>query len=486
MGVSGRKIGSSLLWNFGEKMFTQGIQLVISIVLARLLLPEDYGILALVMVFVNVLTVFVETGLGSAIIQKKAIDYKEINQLFTINVLVSVVLYISIYFLAPWIASIYSRYDAKLLVAVIRVCTLVLPVGAITSIQNSILYRAFRFKKLFFINIVTVFVSGAIGIAMAYMGYGVWALVAQQIASKSLLFVILLFVLDWKPHCALPNRNTVSMIKYSANILGNRLVVVLYNQFRSLLIGRIYSAEDLAFYNKGETFPSMIATNTDYSLQKVMFSAYSKEQDDLARIKQMMRRTISLSTFVLTPIMLGIAAAATNIILVLLTGKWLPSVTYMRVFCLIYLLQPIKTASAQALDGIGKSKTTLHIGLVSKSIGVISLLVAVRISVRAIVLAALITEVLSMPMYFYINSKYVNYTIAEQMTDLGKNFLPSLAIAAFIYGISVFCSSLAPVIQLVLQIICGAVLYIALSFAVRNDSFIYIRDKAIVIWRNRQ
>ena len=477
MSVSGKKIGVSLAWNFGEKMFTQGIQLVISIVLARILLPEDYGILALVMVFVNILTVFVETGLGSAIVQKKTIENSEINQLFSINFFVAIVLYLVIFLLSPWIASIYSNYDSSLLISVIRVYSVVLPIGALTSIQSSLLYRRFDFKTLFFVNISTVFISGVAGIAMAYLGLGVWALVSQQIASKIFLGLILLFVLDWKPRIRKPDRNTLSMIRFSANILGNRLIVVVYNQFRSLFIGKLYSAEDLAFYNKGETFPSMIATNTDYALQKVMFSAYSKEQDDVGRVKYMMRKTISLSTFVLTPIMLGFAAAANNVVLVLLTKKWLPSVQYMRIFCLIYLLQPIKTSSAQALDGMGKSNITLKIGFASKAIGVISLIVALRIGVKAIVIATLITEICSLPFFFYINSKYIRYTISEQLIDLSINIFPSVIVAGVVFGIGFLINTSSVVMQLIIQVVFGLITYFLVSIISKNESMRFILSK---------
>lgn len=485
MSVSGKKIGVSLAWNFGEKMFTQGIQLVISIVLARILLPEDYGILALVMVFVNILTVFVETGLGSAIVQKKTIEKNEINQLFSINVFVALVLYLAIFLLSPWIASIYSNYDSSLLISVIRVYSLVLPIGSLTSIQSSLLYRKFDFKKLFFVNITTVFVSGAAGIAMAYLGFGVWALVSQQIASKIILGVILLFALEWKPRLKKPNRDTLSMIRYSANILGNRLIVVVYNQFRSLFIGKLYSAEDLAFYNKGETFPSMIATNTDYALQKVMFSAYSKEKDDISRIKYMMRKTISLSTFVLTPIMLGFAAAANNVVLVLLTEKWLPSVEYMRIFCLIYLLQPIKTSSAQALDGMGKSNITLKVGFASKAIGVISLIIALRIGVKAIVIATLITEVISLPFYFYINSKYVRYTLIEQIMDLSKNIFPALVVAGVVLGVGYLVKTSSALVLLLIQVGLGIITYFVVSVIMKNESMFFILNKIGLIKGNR-
>lgn len=477
MSVSGKKIGVSLAWNFGEKMFTQGIQLVISILLARILMPEDYGILALVMVFVNVLTVFVETGLGSAIVQKKKIEEKEINQLFSINFLVALVLYFAIFMLSPWIASIYSNYDRVLLISVIRTYSLVLPMGALTSIQSSLLYREFEFRRLFFVSISTVFVSGIVGIAMALGGFGVWALVFQQIASKFILAIILLFVLEWKPRLKKPEKETLSMIRYSANILGNRLLIVSYNQFRSLLIGKLYSAEDLAFYNKGDTFPSMIANNTDYALQKVMLSAYAKDQDDLGRIKFMMRKTISLSSFVLTPIMLGFGVAANNVILVLLTEKWLPCVEFVRISCLIYLLQPIKTSCTQALDGMGKSDISFKIGLVSKVIGVISLFISLRIGVKAIVIATLITEVITLPFYFFVNSKLIHYTLTEQLLDLCKNMFPALVVAGVVFGVGYLVNLPSALLLLIIQIVLGMITFVLVSIIMKNESMKIILSK---------
>ena len=478
MEISRNKIGVSLIWNFGEKLFTQGIQLLISIVLARILLPEDYGILALVTVFINIMTIIVETGLGSAIIQKKNIDKKEINQLFSINLFVSVVLYIGLFFLSPFIAKFYDKYDSELLVAVLRVYSLILPIGAFTSIQSSIIYRKFDFKKLFFINITTVVLSGAVGIVMARLNFGVWALVSQQVMSKFVLLIILLFVLDWKPRLKKPDKETFTMMRYSLNILGNRLIIVVYNQIRSLFIGKIYNADSLAFYNKGETFPSMIATNTDYALQKVMFSAYSKVQDDIQNVKSMVRRTISLSTFVLMPLMLGFAATADKIVLVVLTEKWMQSVDYMRFFCLIYLLQPIKTSSAQALNGIGKSNVTLRIGILSKIIGIAVLIPSINISVKAIVIGAFFTEILSLPIYFYANKKYVTYSLKEQFSDLLKNLIPSLIMAVIVFFTGKLLNGMNTLLLLIIQVAVGGIVYLVMAVITKNESFNYILDWA--------
>ena len=277
-----------MIWNLLERVGTQGAQLIVSIILARILLPEAYGILALITVFINLATVVVETGFGSSVIQKKDITPRQIDVIFTLNLTVAVVLCGVLWLVAPLIASFYSNYDRTLLIRVIRVYSLILPVGGITSIQSAMIYRNMEFKKFFKVNIAVTVLSSIIGIVMALLDCGVWALIAQQLSAKVILFVSLLFAVKWKPRLNFRFRQSGSMFRFGSNILLNRLLNMLYHQISSLVIGKTYSPDTLAFYTKGNTFPSMIATNTDYALQKVMFSAYSKHQDDLAKVRELM------------------------------------------------------------------------------------------------------------------------------------------------------------------------------------------------------
>ena len=468
-------VAASLLWNLFERVGTQGIQLLVSIVLARLLLPADYGVLSLVTVFISIATVIVETGFGTALIQKKELEKNDINAIFTVNMLVSVLLYAVIFFAAPFIADFYANYDHDLLVQVLRIYALILPIGATTSVQSSMIYREMQFKKFFFINLSAIFLSGLTGVVLAVCGAGVWALIAQQITNKVVLFVTLTFTVKWKPRFTKAFTKCGKMFRFGANVLGNRLLNTVYLQLRSLLIGKFYTSEMLAFYNKGETFPSMIATNTDYAMQRVMLSAYSKEQDDLGRIKQMMRKTISASTYLLSPLMFGMAACAANLVDVLLTAKWNESVPFMQLFCLYYFLQPLKTTCSQALNGIGRSDITLKTGAASKILGIVSVIVTIWFGTIWIAIGALVTDVISVIIFMVANRVMFRYSFREQLRDVLPNMATAAVMVVAVFGVGTLLQGVGSLPALIVQVLVGAVVYIALSIVTKNQNFTYLK-----------
>lgn len=470
-------ISSSLAWNLLERLGTQGTQLLVSIILARILMPEAYGVLSLITVFINLATVVVETGFGSSIIQKKNLQKREINTVFTFNLLVSLVLCSVIWLCAPLIADFYSKFDRNLLIRVIRVYSLILPVGAVTSIQSAVIYRDMQFKKFFVVNISVIILSSAIGIGMALAGGGVWALVFQHLSAKVILLIALLFAVKWKPWLDFRFKQCMSLFRFGGNILFNRLLNMLYNQASSLVIGKKYNSNMLAYYTKANTFPSLIATNTDYALQKVMFSAYSKHQDNLAAVRQMMRKTISLSTFLLSPLLFGLLACSENFVRVVLTDKWLPCVIYMQIFCISFFLQPVGTTVAQALNGIGKSNITLRMGIITKVVGILVVLATVPFGVVYIAWGVLGTTVLSTVVYFIVNKKVFSYSFRDQLTDIGINMLAAATMAAICLLIGEGLSGMKPILVLAIQVAAGAVWYIGISVITKNPSLKYLMQK---------
>lgn len=474
---SNSSISGSMIWNMLERLGTQGAQLIVSIILARILMPEAYGILALITVFVNLATVVIETGFGSSIIQKKDITDAQIDIIFTFNLMMATVLCGLLWAVAPLIASFYSQYDHALLVRVIRIYSLILPLGSVTSIQSAVIYRDMQFKKFFFVNISVTVISSAVGIAMACLGGGVWALICQQLSAKAVLLAVLLLAVKWKPKLNFRFRHAGAMFRFGSNILFNRLLNMLYHQISSLVIGKKYTPDALAYYTKGNTYPSIIATNTDYALQKVMFSAYSKHQDDLGAVRALMRKTIQISTFVLSPLMFGMLACSENFIRVVLTDKWLPATLYMQIFSLSFFLQPIGTTSAQALNGIGRSDLTLKIGIATKLTGIALVLAAVFLDVPYIALAVLLTSVLSSMVYLFANKVILGYKLGQQLKDIGVSALTAVTMALVCFGVGALCGEIPAIWALCLQVLSGAVWYMGLSALLRNPSLTYFLTK---------
>lgn len=466
-----------MIWNLLERVGTQGAQLIVSIILARILMPEAYGILALVTVFVNLATVVVETGFGSSIIQKKEITKREIDIIFAFNLTISLLLCGILWLVAPVIASFYTNYDAALLTKVIRIYALILPIGSVTSIQSAMVYRDMQFKKFFIVNILVILGSSTVGIVMALLGAGVWALIFQQLSAKLFLLIALLLAVSWKPRLNFRFKEAGSMFRFGGNILFNRLLNMLCNQMSSLVIGMQYNSDMLAFYSKGNTFPSIIATNTDYALQKVMFSAYSKVQDDTAKVRELMRKTICLSTFLLSPLMFGMLACSESFVRVVLTDKWLPCVPYMQIFCISFFLQPIGTTAAQALNGIGRSDLTLKLGVGTKIFGIAVVIFSVQLGVLPIALGVLLTNFLSSVIYMIFNKKVFGYTLRQQLKDIGGNVLNAVTMCTVCFGVSYLCRSMAPIFILALQILAGGIWYIAVAAIFKNDNLTYLLKK---------
>ncbi|MBE5756524.1 MAG: lipopolysaccharide biosynthesis protein [Clostridiales bacterium] len=474
--VSSKTIYSSLLWNFLERILVEGIQLIISIVLARILLPEDYGILSLIVVFVSIATVFVETGFCSALIHKKEIDNNDINFIFTVNIIISILMCAILFFTAPLIANFYKNYNANELIRMLRGYSLILPIGAISSVQTALVHRKMMFKNMLVVNSIATITSGAVGIILALNGFGTWALILQQISFKVITVLILAFIVKWLPKVCFGKKESWGMIKYGSNILWVRLFNTFYNKLSALVVGKRYSPETLAFYEKGQTFPSLIATNTDYSLQKVMFSAYSKEQDNLPRIKELMRQTISLITFILFPLIMGMFAVTKNLISCLLTDKWLDATIYMQLFCLFYLLQPIKTTSAQALNGIGKSNVSFRIAIFSKLLGIVLIFSTIWFGLVWMLIGLIFTEVVACLLYFILNKKYFSYGIREQVIDILPTIVTSTIMVVAVILFTKLVTGLNKYLLLGLQVLIGFIVYAIFAFIIDKKKVRLIKD----------
>src|SRR5680860_1232819 len=284
--VNKSKILSSLFWKLMEGGGTQGIQFIVSIVLARLLLPEDYGIIALVTIFVIIANVFVQSGFNTALIQKKDANEADFSSVFYLSLFVASLLYVILFFAAPLIAVFY---DEPQLILVLRAISITLFFGAFNSIQNAVVARKMQFKKLFFSSLGAIVVSGTVGIVMAYAGFGVWALVLQQITNQLLITVILWFTVKWRPRLLFSFKKVKGLFSYGWKLLVSSLINTLYMELSSLIIGKMYNAEMLGFYNRGKQFPALIVTNIDGSIQSVMLPALASQQDNRQRVKDMVR-----------------------------------------------------------------------------------------------------------------------------------------------------------------------------------------------------
>lgn len=460
---------SNFIWRFAERCGAQFVTFIVSVVLARLLLPEDYGTVALVTVFTTIMQVFVDSGLSTALIQKKDADDLDFSSVFYFNFAVCIILYLIMFFAAPFIASFYNIPE---LTPVVRVISLTIVISGVKGVQQSYVSRNMLFKRFFYATLGGTIFSAFLGIAMAYAGFGVWAIVAQQLSNTAIDTLILWITVKWRPKLIFSWERLKGLLSFGWKMLCSALLDTVYGNLRSLLIGKVYSSSDLAYYNEGNKFPSVIVTNINASIDSVLLPAMAKEQDDKDRVKSMTRRSIMVSCYIMAPLMIGLACCASNIVLVILTEKWLPCVFFLQIFCITYIFYPIHTANLNAIKAMGRSDLFLKMEIWKKIVGMILLLSTMFISIKAMAYSLLISTLTSMIINSWPNKKLLDYSFLEQMKDI----LPSICLAIGM-GVAVYLIGYLPVPTLpllLIQVICGGFFYIIGSAVFRLEPFHYL------------
>lgn len=460
---------SNFLWRFAERCGAQLVTFIVSIVLARLLVPEDYGQITLITVFTTILQVFVDSGLGTALIQKKDADDLDFSSVFYFNLAMCVVLYAGMFFAAPFIADFYNDVT---LTPIIRVISLTIVISGIRGIQQSYVSRNMMFKKFFYTTLVGTIFSACLGIGLAYAGCGVWALVAQQLSNIAIGTLFLWMTVKWRPKKMFSWSRLKGLLSYGWKLLASSLLDTVYNNIRSLIIGRMYSSADLAYYDQGKKFPYTIVTNINASIDSVLLPSMSSEQDNRDNVRSMTRRAIKTSTYVMAPLMMGLAFCAEPIVRLVLTDKWLACVPFLRIFCITYMFYPIHTANLNAIKAMGRSDLFLKLEIVKKIVGMTILLSTMWFGVMAMAYSLLASSILGQIINSWPNRKLLNYSYLEQLKDI----LPGIALAV-VMGVCVNLVEFLPfstIAILAIQIPLGAIIYIAASALLHLESFEYL------------
>jgi len=461
----------NLIWRFAERCGAQGVEFIVSLVLARLLAPEAYGTIALVTVFIAIVQVFVDSGLANALIQKKDADDIDFSTVFYFNLFWCIALYLLMFLCAPFIADFYNDTS---LIPVIRVLSLTLVISGVRNVQQAYVSRNMIFKKFFYATLGGTIGAAFIGIIIAYKGYGVWALVIQQIVNSLIGTIILWFTVRWRPKWVFSFSRLKGLFSYGWKLLASSLLDVVYNNIRQLIIGKMYSSSDLAFYNKGKQLPNLFITNINTSINSVLLPVMSKEQEQRENVKNMTRRSIKVSTYVMAPMMMGLAAIAPTVIEFLLTEKWLPCVPYLRIFCITYMFYPIHTANLNAIKAMGRSDLFLKLEVCKKLIGLLLLLLTMKHGVMAMAYSLLVSSFTSQIINTWPNKKLLDYNYCGQLKDI----LPSIVLAV-VMGIVVSwvdILDLEPLVTLIVQSILGVAVYLLGSICFKMESFYYIWD----------
>lgn len=460
---------TSLFWKMLERSGTQGVQFILQVLLARLLLPKDYGLVALVSIFIAIANVFVQSGFSKALVQKKDADDLDFSSVFYLSLFVAGILYIMLFMLAPVMADFY---DMPKLTSVFRVLSLTLFTGAIYSVQTAIIAKRMAFKKLFLSSVGSIIISGVIGILLAYKGYGVWALVAQQLINTILMVILLWITVDWRPKALFSFVRIKSLFRFGWRILLSSLIDSFYRNLKSLVIGKIYSADMLGYFNRGKQFPQLLVTNINGSIQSVLFPTLASSQDDKIRVKAIVRRAIVTSAFIVFPMMIGLAVTSEALISIILTDKWLPSVPFVQIFCISYAIWPIHTANLQAINALGRSDIYLKLEIIKKVIGLIILIISVQWGIYAIAFGGVLSGLISSFINAFPNKKLFNYSYSEQIKDILPSFFTASFMGILVYSVRLL--ELTEAVTLLIQIPIGIIIYITVAKLLKLECYVYL------------
>lgn len=459
----------NLIWRFAERCGAQSVSFLVWVILARILSPEDFGTVTIVNAVILILNVFVDSGLGNALIQKKETDNLDFSSVFFFNIFVAILLYGALFLTAPLMAGFYKNND---LISLVRVAGISIIISSIKNVQQAYISRAMQFKKFFIATTGGTIVSAILGIYMAINGHGAWALIVQNISNLLIDTTILWIIVKWRPKWVFSIKRLKQLLSYGWKILVTVLLDVVYNNMRSLVIGRVYTANDLAYYNKGNSIPNFLVSNISFSIDSVLFPVLSSEQDTVARVKEMTRKTIQLGSYVIWPMMIGMMAVARPLIIVVLTEKWIEVVPYLCVFCFVFALWPIHTAHLSAIKALGRGDLFLKLEVIKIVIGIMALFCTVFIDVKAIAIGEAIVSPICAAVNAWPNKKLLNYTITELIEDVLPAIKLSLIMGLCVYSINFL--KLESYVTLVIQIIIGVLIYIIFSKLFHVKSFEYL------------
>ena len=468
------EISTSLFWKILENGGSQGVQFIVSVLLARLLSPSEYGIVAIVLIFTTIANVLVQNGFASALIQKFHADDLDFSSVLIFNVLLSLAIYILLFLGSPVIAGIYKNPE---LIDILRVMGIIILPGSIISIENSYVARNMKFKTLFIATFLSSVISVSVSVIMALEGAKVWALVFQQIVYYFALLIILGIGIKYFPGLKFSLERLKTKFAYGSKLLVASLIDTIFTYIHGLVIGKAYSEDMLGSFNRGEQFPKLVVSNLSSAIQSVLLPAMSKKQESKEDVKALLKSSVRLSTFVVAPMMCGLAAISDNLILLLLGEKWRIAIPFLQMMCFSYVFWPIHVSNLEALNAMGRSDIFLKLEIIKKLLGIIILLIGIRYNVFIFVGLKAFSDLICAYINAAPNGRLLGYTLREQSMDALNNFIPARFMGVCIYIAGRYIGT--GVISLLVQIVLGVIIYIALAFVMKNENFKMIVSKVM-------
>lgn len=463
-------IVSGIFWSFGERIVAQLVSFAVSIILARILTPDDYGVIAILLIFITLADVFVSNGFGTALIQDKNADKDDFSTIFYCSLIVSIIIYVILFISAPIIAKFYNNNNITLLM---RVLAIRIPISSYNTVQRAYISRNMMFQKFFLITLIGTTASAVIGIALAYNGAGAWALIAQYLSNTIIDSITLSIIVDWKPQLVFNRIRAKKLMSFGWKVLAAELIGTFFDQIQSLTIGKVFTSSDLAYYNKGNQIPSMISSNVSNSVMTVLFPAIANKDGNYEEIKVMSRKSIRMMIYIVFPLMIGLAMVSSPLIIILLTVKWQQSIKYMSILSIAVAFTLVGNTGLQTIKAVGRSDLLLKIELYKKPVFLLMLFISSHIGVEAVAISACLYSFYAMIINFGTMGKIINYTFSEQIKDIWSVGKLSLMMCLFILPINLikiennWC-------ELILKVVIGGGSYWLLSVVTKSKEYVYI------------
>lgn len=461
-------------WSAADALLGQGVTFIVGLVLARLLSPDEYGLIGICLIFTTVLNGIVDSGFSNALIRKKEVTDEDYNTMFTTNMAISIVLYVLLFISAPLVSDFFHRIE---LTALVRVTGMILFLNALSITQVTILTKNIDFKTKTKASLVSAIISGVIGIAMAFMGYGVWSLVAQQL-SKQLLYTLCLWVLSkWWPKFTFYKDSFKYMWGFGWKLLASGILNNVWNQLYQVVIGRCYTSSTLGHYTRANEYASIFSSNLTLIVQRVSYPVLAEIQDDKERMVQGYRKVIKITMFVTAVCMISLGAVSEPLIYTLIGTKWQEAATYLPLICISMSLYPLHAINLNILQVLGRSDIFLYLEILKKIVGIVPIVIGIFCGIYYMLLTSILTGVISLYLNTWYTGKTLNYSFWKQLRDIAPSYFTALVIALAVYFLKYL--SLPYYVVLMLQIIVGLVACITISEIFKFDE--YKELKTIVI-----
>lgn len=478
-----RKTMSAVFWKILEQGGGSLVQIVVQIVMARLLAPEQFGLLAIMLVFVNIGSVIVQSGLNTALIQASDADESDLSTVFWMSLVISIALYAIVFCAAPVIALFYEMNE---LVWPLRILALIMVFNSYNSVQMACVARSMEFKKVFYSTIASMFLSGTLGVTLAIAGFGIWALVAQQLSYQAVSCCVLALQVSWRPKLIFVPDRAKELFGFGWKLLVSGLLDKVYQSLSDLVIGKQFSVGELGLVSQGKKYPQAIGSMLDGAIQPVMLSAVARVQSDVGNVKRLLRRALKTSTFLIVPVMGMFALVAEPLISLLLGEQWISAAPFLQMYCFVYALLPIHTTNLQALNGMGRSDLFLRLEVIKKAYGLCILLFTAFVigDIYAIIMGYVVSGIISSFVNAWPSKRVVGYAYVEQLRDIAPAFAMTLVSMISAWPLSFL--DLPGIVIIFAQCVVVLALYLSLSKLFHVEAFAYMIATARDFMRSRR